>query len=394
MLKTLSEANLATYTPYEGARLTDAGQRLAMKVIRRHRLLELFLARTLEMSWDEVHEEAEHMEHAASERLIDRIEAFLGYPAVDPHGDPIPRADGSLTEPEGTPLSQCPGGQRFSVVRVMDQDPAFLRYLSECGLDLHATGLIVENRPESGAVVCRLGGRSVALGLAAAAKVLVQRGQASDARSALRAKRVVGRVRVRDRGGRVTGRAGGLGPGRGRPRARRSPGRAASPRACGRWRRSGCDSRGRGRCRACVSMLPGRRPAQVASTSAWARTGQSRSASSSRSRTAAGGGPGVEAGVLLGRADQDPAVLARHQVVLAVLDDPAQQGAVVPEQHDLALERRRRGVDAEPPSRSPDQAPAATITQPQQSLPRRGPHRRRPGRPGPPADRPVARARA
>ena len=92
MLKTLSEANLATYTPYEGARLTESGQRLAMKVIRRHRLLERFLAETLTMSWDEVHEEAEHMEHAASERLIDRIDAYLGYPAVDPHGDPIPRA--------------------------------------------------------------------------------------------------------------------------------------------------------------------------------------------------------------------------------------------------------------------------------------------------------------
>jgi DtxR family Mn-dependent transcriptional regulator len=174
MLKTLSEASLATYTPYEGARLTAAGQRLALKVIRRHRLLELFLARTLQMSWDEVHEEAEHMEHAASERLIDRIEAFLGYPTVDPHGDPIPRADGSLTEPEGTPLSECPGRRRFRVVRVIDQDPAFLRYLSECGLDLNATFELVENRPESGAVVCRLSLRSVALGLSAAAKVLVQ----------------------------------------------------------------------------------------------------------------------------------------------------------------------------------------------------------------------------
>jgi DtxR family Mn-dependent transcriptional regulator len=174
MLKTLSEASLATYTPYEGARLTDAGSRLALMVIRRHRLLELFLARTLEMSWDEVHEEAEHMEHAVSERLIDRIERFLGHPAVDPHGDPIPAADGSLTEPEGTPLSHCGRGQRFRVVRVIDQDPSFLRYLTECGLDLHAEGELVENRPESGAVVCRLGGRDVALGLSAAEKVLVQ----------------------------------------------------------------------------------------------------------------------------------------------------------------------------------------------------------------------------
>ncbi len=174
MLKTLSEAALATYTPYEGARLTAAGNRLALMVIRRHRLLELFLARTLEMTWDEVHEEAEHMEHAVSELLIDRIERFLGHPSVDPHGDPIPSADGLLTEPQGVPLSQCGRGQQFRVVRVMDQDSSFLRYLTECGLDLHAEGELRENRPESGAIVCRLDGRDVALGLAAADKVLVE----------------------------------------------------------------------------------------------------------------------------------------------------------------------------------------------------------------------------
>src|SRR3954466_10370849 len=116
MLKTLSEAALATYTPYEGARLTPSGQQLAMKVIRRHRLLELFLVQTLNMPWDEVHEEAEHMEHAASERLIDRIDAYLGQPAVDPHGDPIPRPDGTIPRPEGTPLATLPRGQAFRVV--------------------------------------------------------------------------------------------------------------------------------------------------------------------------------------------------------------------------------------------------------------------------------------
>jgi DtxR family Mn-dependent transcriptional regulator len=173
MLKTLSEASLATYTPYEGARLTPAGQRLAMKVIRRHRLLELFLVQTLNMPWDEVHEEAEHMEHAASERLVDRIDAFLGHPAVDPHGDPIPSADGSLAEPEGIPLASVRRGQRFRVVRVVDQDSGFLRYLSECGLDLNAVGELVENRPESGALTFRLREQNVALGHAAAGKVLV-----------------------------------------------------------------------------------------------------------------------------------------------------------------------------------------------------------------------------
>jgi DtxR family Mn-dependent transcriptional regulator len=174
MLKTLSEADLATYAPYEGARLTASGERLALKVLRRHRLLELFLARTLRMSWDEVHEEAEHMEHAASETLIDRIDEFLGHPTVDPHGDPIPRADGTVADPGGTPLSQLPAGQAFRVTRVVDQDPAFLRYLSECGIALGAAGLLVENRAEAGALVARLGDRTHALGLDAARKILVE----------------------------------------------------------------------------------------------------------------------------------------------------------------------------------------------------------------------------
>ena len=164
-----SGGNLATYKcPASWASPIESGNDSAMKVIRRHRLLERFLAETLTMSWDEVHEEAEHMEHAASERLIDRIDAYLGYPAVDPHGDPIPRADGSLAQIEGVPLARCQAGQHFRVVRVMDQDPAFLRYLSECGLELHAAGELLENRPEAGALVCLLGGRNVALGLAAA----------------------------------------------------------------------------------------------------------------------------------------------------------------------------------------------------------------------------------
>ncbi len=173
MLKTLSEAQLATYAPYEGARLTPSGTGMALKVLRRHRLLELFLARTLRMPWDEVHEEAEHMEHASSDRLIDRIDAFLGFPTVDPHGDPIPRSDGSLTEPPGIPLAQLDRGQRFRVVRVVDQDPSFLRYLTECGLDLGAEGELTENRPEAGAIVFRVRDRAVALGLDAAGKVLV-----------------------------------------------------------------------------------------------------------------------------------------------------------------------------------------------------------------------------
>ena len=95
MLKTLAESGLANYMPYEGVSLTPAGAALALRVLRRHRLIELFLVKTLELTWDEVHEEAENMEHAVSDLLIDRIDAYLGHPKVDPHGDPIPTADGA-----------------------------------------------------------------------------------------------------------------------------------------------------------------------------------------------------------------------------------------------------------------------------------------------------------
>ena len=101
MLKTLSESGLAEYVPYEGARLTEAGRTLALRVVRRHRLIELFLVRTLELTWDEVHAEAENMEHAVSDLLVDRIDAYLGYPETDPHGDPIPKADGTVAGHRG-----------------------------------------------------------------------------------------------------------------------------------------------------------------------------------------------------------------------------------------------------------------------------------------------------
>jgi len=174
MLKTLAEADLARYTPYEGARLTPAGRRLALMILRRHRLLELFLAHTLNLTWDEVHEEAEHMEHAVSERLVDRIDEFLGRPSVDPHGDPIPAADGSVKETAGSPLSELPAGRDFTVVRVVDQDPTFLRYLSESGLQLGATGQLLENRPEAGALSVLVEQRTLALGVDAARRVLVR----------------------------------------------------------------------------------------------------------------------------------------------------------------------------------------------------------------------------
>jgi DtxR family Mn-dependent transcriptional regulator len=173
MLKTLSESGLAEYAPYEGARLTDAGRVLALRVLRRHRLIELFLARTLHLTWDEVHEEAENMEHAVSDLLIDRIDAYLGYPAADPHGDPIPKADGTVARPLGKRLSQVEVGQSFRVVRVIEQSPDFLRYLTETGLRLEAEGRVIANRAESGTITVEVAGRQTTLAQNVADRLLV-----------------------------------------------------------------------------------------------------------------------------------------------------------------------------------------------------------------------------
>jgi len=173
MVKTLGESGLVTYTPYEGVRLTSAGTALALRVLRRHRLIELFLVKTLQLSWDEVHEEAEHMEHAVSDLLVDRIDEFLGHPQVDPHGDPIPRADGSLDVPEVRQLAECQAGEQFCLARVSDQSPPFLRYLTDSGLPLGTLGRVVANHTEAGTVTVDVSGQETTLGRQAAEKILV-----------------------------------------------------------------------------------------------------------------------------------------------------------------------------------------------------------------------------
>lgn len=152
MLKTLSDSGLASYTPYEGVQLTDSGRALALRVLRRHRLIELFLVKTLKVSWDEVHEEAENMEHAVSDLLIDRIDEFLGFPESDPHGDPIPKSDGSISRQESVDLWDLNDGDNFAVVRVTDQDSKFLRYLTEHGLEIGCNGKVI-SRSVSGATI-------------------------------------------------------------------------------------------------------------------------------------------------------------------------------------------------------------------------------------------------
>lgn len=177
MLKTLDGARLATHKRYEGVALTRAGRMLALRVIRRHRLIELFLMKTLDMTWDEVHDEAETMEHAVSDLLVERIDAYLGRPEVDPHGDPIPPADAhSLAdEDDAAPLllSECGATAKFRLARVLDQSADFLRYLTECGLALGSTGIVERNPDGAGLIRIRLGDKSLALALDAAAKLAV-----------------------------------------------------------------------------------------------------------------------------------------------------------------------------------------------------------------------------
>ena len=173
MLKTLSESGLAQYAPYEGVSLTPAGEAMALRILRRHRLIELFLVKTLNLNWDEVHEEAENMEHAVSDLLIERIDAYLGRPKVDPHGDPIPAADGSLDNPATLRLAECQPGVEFQLARVIDQSPEFLRFLTESGLPLGAQGRVLANRAEAGVVKITVAGHETTLGRGAAEKLLV-----------------------------------------------------------------------------------------------------------------------------------------------------------------------------------------------------------------------------
>ncbi len=173
MLKTLAEAGLVHYKPYEGVSLTEPGRLLALRVLRRHRLLELFLVRTFDLSWDEVHEEAEELEHAVSDLLIDRIDAYLGYPDCDPHGDPIPKADGTIHSQRGVQLSDWAVCRPFTLVRVLDQTPEFLRYLAGLGLQPGASGCVTNKSEAAGVVVVAIGGEEKVLATEAARKLLV-----------------------------------------------------------------------------------------------------------------------------------------------------------------------------------------------------------------------------
>ena len=175
MVKTLAESGLVNYEPYAGVSLTRAGRRLAALVLRRHRLVELFLVQVMGLRWDEVHDEAELLEHVVSDRLIDRMDEMLGRPEVDPHGDPIPDAEGVVKKQPAQTLLSCPVGTRMTVTRIIDQDKQFLRFVENHNLKPGESVEVEERDEVSDSVRLRgKGDRRITIGARAASKLLVQ----------------------------------------------------------------------------------------------------------------------------------------------------------------------------------------------------------------------------
>lgn len=173
MIKKLAALNLVEYEPYQGVVLTPAGEKIALEVIRHHRLIERYLAEALGVPWDQVHAEAEKWEHVLSEDLEDRIDAVLGYPTTDPHGAPIPGRDGTLPPPHTTRLRDLQSGQSATVAEVSDHDPAMLRYFAELGLRPGADVTVVAVAPFDGPLTVRLDNAEHAVGREVAGYVAV-----------------------------------------------------------------------------------------------------------------------------------------------------------------------------------------------------------------------------
>jgi DtxR family Mn-dependent transcriptional regulator len=156
MVRKLKDQGLVDHKPYSAITLTDSGVRLALSMVRRHRLIETYLVQELGYSWDQVHDEAELLEHAVSDTFIERMAAKLGDPQRDPHGDPIPAADGTVLLPEAHLLGELDPGHTGRITRISDENPDLLRYLSAEEIDLDAEVEVVGRKPFGGALVVRI----------------------------------------------------------------------------------------------------------------------------------------------------------------------------------------------------------------------------------------------
>jgi DtxR family Mn-dependent transcriptional regulator len=175
MMKRLAEQGSVVYEPYSGVKLTADGLKLALHIIRRHRLIETLLVDALGLDWAEVHDEAERLEHAVSDKLVDRIDAFLDYPGVDPHGDPIPDADGSMRSTKLISLTNCRAGATVRITRILDQDEAFLQYIDKQMLRPGTKVVVQSHNPAGDIISLQPAGRDVlTIGTNAAEKILVE----------------------------------------------------------------------------------------------------------------------------------------------------------------------------------------------------------------------------
>ncbi|MBA3559067.1 MAG: metal-dependent transcriptional regulator [Gemmatimonadaceae bacterium] len=174
MVRRLADQGLVDHERYHGVRLTDEGRRVALRMLRRHRVIEAYLTRALGYEWDRVHDEAERLEHAASDELIDRMESAIGTPGVDPHGAPIPTREGKIDEREHVSLAELEPRQTGRVVRVSDDDASRLRYLGELGLVPGARVTMLERAPFGGPIRLRLRKAECAIGPELAGSVWVE----------------------------------------------------------------------------------------------------------------------------------------------------------------------------------------------------------------------------
>jgi DtxR family Mn-dependent transcriptional regulator len=174
MVKGMAGEGLVEHRPREGVRLTTEGRRVALNVLRKHRLVETFLVNVLKMDWSAVHDEAEQLEHAISDAVLDRLDALLGHPTTDPHGDPIPNRLGKIDSQVYATLATCITGRKLRVVRITDQSSEFLHFVEQNGLQPGAPMRVSDRNLAAGLVNVQSGTRPLAVSLVAAGKILVE----------------------------------------------------------------------------------------------------------------------------------------------------------------------------------------------------------------------------
>jgi len=174
MVKKLSKKGFLRYVPYKGVEVTEKGKRSALKIIRKHRLWEMFLVEVLHFSWDKIHEEAEEFEHIMSERMEEKIDEVLGYPKVDPHGDPIPQKDGTIKKMNLQPLGEAEEGATVRVLRVNDSNPEMLQYASSIGLSLNKRIVVKQKNRFDNSMIIKIGAKETVISSVLAHNIFVE----------------------------------------------------------------------------------------------------------------------------------------------------------------------------------------------------------------------------